>query len=643
MANDPPHIRHAWSRFGRDSTGVPAGPQDGDPASLLSAITPTATPADPKDIAALLGSLYPGSSAADTAPAEAAPAAGPAGETPDSGTPTPPEPDEAPRIVSRSGKRVYPRFEMPASAEIDGVRYAMSNWSLGGFGLAGAGPHLDKGAVVRALLVFEFDAMAVSVDCTCTVVRLEGTAAVGFQFLGMTVDKARVLREMAEQWLAGDLAPGRLMGASRAPQQPDETEKARIGRIMRTVSRARTALLVGGTILATLIAIVAIAMVLLTVRSDFAAVVLNSVTVRAPIDGVVTLDAPKTGESVAAGRRLAMIEPGQVARDRVAIDTRIGLLEGRLARQQAQLRTAESNLQIMQLAAAAELADAQKRREAVERELEAQTRLQAGIAAGRIGGAAAERASAESLARIVALERVVGLERELSDARLSETRLRQRLAGLRDGVFGADGRAEVESPAALRAAIDDTGIELDEWRRQRASFAAVPVEAPCHCVILETDAAGGTFVRQGEPLFSLAPPQNPDGTVEVDALVPLSRAAYLEVGQTASVALADRGAVAEGRVTALHFNADRLNRFGLPADRGMFSERALVTIALPAGSVQPAPAAGLPATVRVRIGVGALLRGILGTAFSVFNPFSAGAGTAAPHWQPPSAPSDTAS
>jgi len=623
-ASSRPIVREGRDRHGRPAAAPPAGgappverragpadrraapPQDRAAPPRDRAAEPRPLPAEP--VVPIPpppppAAAAPSATAPSPSPPPSAPPASPSGEAadrlrpPEVAPPPPPAGEtDAPRIYSPSGKRVHPRVSMPATARFAGHSYPVENWSLGGFGLTGAGPALAAGEIASAALVFQLGYAAITVEATVTVVRVAAGTARGFQFVALPVDRARVLRQISDLWLSGELIDIDRLDNPASGAAPDaEARRSRHRRGRRSAAVARTAAVLVIGVAATMLAIGYIAVLLSTVRSDYAAVAATYTPVRAPASGLFGGPTPEIGASVAAGQAIGEIVPGRLDDDRAALEARIAALEVRLTQRRAALEASRAAVSAAGLRAAGDLAGMQRRREMLERELEAQTRTQAQLTV-RPGIDPADPKAANSLSRIVALDRLVTLERELAEARAVEERSRQRLGGMSDGVIGADGRSAEEPPAAIEADIAEIEADLTEARRRLAALQPVSVASPCDCVVAAATVSPGAFVAAGDVLYDLDPSAGEE--FEVDALVPLEPARLLRVGQAAEVVLASSPDPLAGTVRAISFGLPEAGRKGLPAQQvgGPF---ATVTIGLPPGAAS-APPVGMPAVVTAR-------------------------------------------
>jgi hypothetical protein len=104
---------------------------------------------------------------------------------------------------SPSGKRLHPRVALPASVEIAGAQYAISDVSLGGFALEGEGPPAQLDDPFRGHLPHRQADLTLAIEATAKVRRLSRGAAKSFQIIEMSPDAAVALDRLVAIWLSG--------------------------------------------------------------------------------------------------------------------------------------------------------------------------------------------------------------------------------------------------------------------------------------------------------------------------------------------------------------------------------------------------------------------------------------------------------
>lgn len=548
-----------------------------------------------------------------TSSASAAPAASP-----------PPAP--APHLISASGKRAYPRIAMPLSVRIGGTEFDCLDWSLGGFGLQGAGPAGASGDLMDVALLLRFGHFDATVPVTAKAVRVVDGVALGFRFVDLTTEKAAILNYVADSYLAGDL--GSVDGMMEAGGRPGQITFA--DETVFWMRRARTALRYTLT-LTVAVGIIAfsgfsILSTLLTVRSDHAAVSSGVQVVRSPDSGFLDsgpLDsgAPggqtlTVGSRVRPGEALFHIHPPARPQDSARLQEDLRVIDTRLANQTAALQQAELALQAFHQRTRAELTAAADRLKAANAEVQAQQRIfdRLGrlVASGNLSQTYVDRQE------VLLREK----QRMVADITAEQVRLQQALHLSEQGLFNSEGRNTQPTPGDIRRTI----LELEAERRLRQHALAalatpLTVTSPCDCTVQAVAARHGEFIEKGSVVYTFATNTSTNGpgsrtggqSVEVDVLLPTDKVRLLRVGQQADIRLASAPHDLPGTITRLSFNPESSGRTGLPDRLRLPGRFALATVSLPLASLPAEPlATGLPAVATFRVEAGTLLHYLTG-------------------------------
>lgn len=102
--------------------------------------------------------------------------------------------------------RQHVRLRIPIAAEIDGIRFTVDDWSLGGFGVLGALPRRRPGDrfPVRLNLPFEDFALTLEVEAEL-VYRLDDDSRFGCRFVGLSAGQQALFRYVVDAYLSGEL------------------------------------------------------------------------------------------------------------------------------------------------------------------------------------------------------------------------------------------------------------------------------------------------------------------------------------------------------------------------------------------------------------------------------------------------------
>ncbi|MEM7021191.1 MAG: alginate biosynthesis protein Alg44 [Pseudomonadota bacterium] len=211
--------------------------------------------------------------------------------------------------------RQHVRLKIPIQVEIDGVRYQVDDWSMGGFGVESVMTSRQPGETFAARLFFPFEDFDMSMRFDARMVYADQEhGRFGCSFLGISQDQSALFRYLVDAYLSGEVVSagdilqvrGRQNSAS-ARQQPieqlfpkEETWPAAVRRYS----------MYAGFALAGIALLVFVALGLqeryLTIQVDNAFVEAPVVQVRAPIPGRL-ISALQPGDPLVVGSLLGTI------------------------------------------------------------------------------------------------------------------------------------------------------------------------------------------------------------------------------------------------------------------------------------------------------------------------------------------------
>lgn len=140
--------------------------------------------------------------------------------------------------------RQHVRLRIPIGAEIDGLRFTVDDWSLGGFGVLGALPQRRPGErfPVRLHLPFEDFELALEVEAEL-VYRLDDDSRFGCRFVALSAGQQALFRYVVDAYLSGELVQaGDLLAVHARSVAPIGAARAAEARPRRGLAaRLRTA------------------------------------------------------------------------------------------------------------------------------------------------------------------------------------------------------------------------------------------------------------------------------------------------------------------------------------------------------------------------------------------------------------------
>ena len=213
--------------------------------------------------------------------------------------------------------RQHVRLKIPLTIEIDGTRYHVDDWSMGGFGVASGMTSRQVGERLPARILFPFEDFEVSLHVECQLVYItEDNTRFGCRFVELGVGQVDLFRYLMDAYLSGEMvgagdvlaiAGHRNAGEARTkpaifnPYQEEERAGRRLSRILGV---ALLCLVTVG--LAALVAL-GVRDRWLTVEAESAVIEASMFQVRAPLSGM--FDASRAEGILKNGAPLGKIQP----------------------------------------------------------------------------------------------------------------------------------------------------------------------------------------------------------------------------------------------------------------------------------------------------------------------------------------------
>ncbi len=115
-----------------------------------------------------------------------------------------------PQIVHEAEvHRQHVRLQIPIAIEIDGTRYTIDDWSMGGFGIAAEMTSRQPGERFPARLIFPFEDFEVSLRIDCQMVYIvDDNTRFGCRFSGLSKSQISLFRYLIDAYLTGEIVSG---------------------------------------------------------------------------------------------------------------------------------------------------------------------------------------------------------------------------------------------------------------------------------------------------------------------------------------------------------------------------------------------------------------------------------------------------
>jgi alginate biosynthesis protein Alg44 len=105
--------------------------------------------------------------------------------------------------------RQHVRLKIPIGVEIDGTRYTVEDWSMGGFGVESEITSRRPGERFPVRVVFPFEDFEVSLRLDCQMVYItEDARRFGCRFLGLSLGQIGLFRYLIDAYLSGEIVSG---------------------------------------------------------------------------------------------------------------------------------------------------------------------------------------------------------------------------------------------------------------------------------------------------------------------------------------------------------------------------------------------------------------------------------------------------
>ncbi|MEK0085660.1 HlyD family efflux transporter periplasmic adaptor subunit [Benzoatithermus flavus] len=206
--------------------------------------------------------------------------------------------------------RQHVRLRIPIAIEIDGTRYTVDDWSVGGFGVAGPMASRRSGERFPARLIFPFEDFELSLRLDCQLVYvLADESRFGGRFLSLSQGQADLFRYLVDAYLSGELVSG---GDILAVVARDNSGEARVRRLFEGLgqeeTRGRRVRRILGSTLLVLVGLGLAALIAAGIYERYLVVTTDRAVIEAPF---YRLEATATGRVEAAGQGL--LHPGDPA------------------------------------------------------------------------------------------------------------------------------------------------------------------------------------------------------------------------------------------------------------------------------------------------------------------------------------------
>jgi mannuronan synthase len=222
-----------------------------------------------------------------------------------------------PQIVHETEvHRQHVRLKFPIQVEIDGIRYQVDDWSIGGFGVESVMTSRQAGERFPVRLIFQFEQFDLTMRLEARMVYADQDhGRFGCAFVGVSTEQAGVFRYLVDAYLSGEVVSAgdilqlrshdsNAQARLQAIYSPLAADESWLGRLKRYGAPAGFGL--AGLALILLVGL-GIRERYFTPTSTDAVIAAATVQIRAPIVGRF-VSALKTGDRVPADALLGMVQ-----------------------------------------------------------------------------------------------------------------------------------------------------------------------------------------------------------------------------------------------------------------------------------------------------------------------------------------------
>ena len=223
-----------------------------------------------------------------------------------------------PQIVHESEvHRQHVRLKIPIQIEVDGIRYQVDDWSVGGFGVESVMTSRQPGERFPVRLIFLFEEFDLTMRFEARMVYADQDhGRFGCAFLGLSQQQAEVFRYLVDAYLSGEVvSAGDVLQVRSHHNVAQARPPALYAPLPDDQARAAQLKRYAGLVGFGLAGLALLALVALGIRDRYFTVTSTNAVVEAP---VVQIRAPIVGRFVSA------LEDGQ----RVPADALLGILSG---------------------------------------------------------------------------------------------------------------------------------------------------------------------------------------------------------------------------------------------------------------------------------------------------------------------------
>ena len=223
-----------------------------------------------------------------------------------------------PQIVHESEvHRQHVRLKIPIQVEIDGVRYQVDDWSVGGFGVESVMTSRQPGERFPVRLIFPFEEFELTMRVDCRMIYVDQDhGRFGCAFTAMSKEHAEIFRYMVDAYLAGEVVSA---GDILQVRSRDNTAAGRVQPVynpyLEDDSWAARLRRYGAIAAFGLAGIALLTVIFFGLKERFFTITANTAVVEAP---VVEISSP------VAGRFISALEPWE----RVFTGTLLGTVQG---------------------------------------------------------------------------------------------------------------------------------------------------------------------------------------------------------------------------------------------------------------------------------------------------------------------------